>query len=307
MKLTFADWMTESGFPTNRFLDEMDRIIPWQQVDALVKANIPNPGGGRPPFDFNLMIRMTLIQWWYGLSDLDTEFRCADSFSFRRFLKLGITDKIPDGTTLADFRHKMEACQLQQQLHILLDRLMQQQGLFVKAGTLVDATFIKAARPKTDPDRKTGKKGNGYSASVGVHKVKKLVRTVTVTDASVHDSQSLEAVLPENPGKVFMDLGYYGQPCKDVITAKGGTPRVGYKKPKGQELPGWKKALNKKLSRIRARVEHVFASWESRFKLKDSRYTTLAKVTGYLNGMTVAYNLARLGFLFRKQKQVVWG
>jgi transposase, IS5 family len=201
----------------------MERIIPWKEIDVLLESHMPNPGGGRPPYPFQLMLRMTLLQWWHGLGDLQTEFECADKFSFRRFLGLGLTDKVPDGTTLEDFRHKMETCQLQQKLHRLLNDLMERRGLFVKKGTLVDATFVKAARPNADPDRKHGKKGNGYSTSVGVQEANKLIREVTVTDASVHDSQPLDDVIPENPGKTYADLGYYGQPCKDTITAKGGT------------------------------------------------------------------------------------
>jgi transposase, IS5 family len=306
MSRSFVDWMTEGVFPENRFLEEMERIIPWKAIDELLETHLPNKGGGRPPYPLQLMLRMTLIQWWHGLGDLQTEFECADKLSFRRFLGLGLNDRIPDGTTLEDFRHKMEACQLQVKLHELLNGLMERRGLFVKTGTLVDATFVKASRPKADPDRKHGKKGNGYSAHVGVHQGTKLIRKVAVTDASVHDSQCLEAVIPENPGKVYADLGYYGLPCRATITGKGGTPRIGYKKPKNKTLEGWKKALNKKLSKIRSRVEHVFASWQTRFKLKNSRYAGLPKVTAFMNGMSVAYNLARLGFLLRRCKRLSW-
>lgn len=307
MSLTFADWIA-NGFPENRFLEEMQRLLPWQHIQTLLEAEMPNPGGGRPPTDFLLLFKMTLIQWWYGLGDLDTEFRCADSFSFRRFLGLGMADPVPDGTTLALFRQKMQSVGLQEKLNETVCRLLEQKGLLLKQGTIVDATFVKGARPRHDPDSKKGKKGRGYSVSVAVDNQTKIVRKITVTDASVHDSQSLEAVLPAFTGsKVWVDLGYYGLRCLNAILATGAIRRMGYKKVKGQALPAWQKGLNKVVAKIRARVEHVFAGWKTRFRLKNSRYEGLEKVSGYMYGVALAGNLARIGYLFREKRSVVWG
>lgn len=309
MAQTFADWLTEAnGLPENRFLDEMQRLLPWSHIQTMLETEVPNPGGGRPPTEFLLLFKMTLIQWWYGLGDLDTEFRCADSFSFRRFLGLGVTDTVPDGTTLALFRQKMHSVGLQEKLNTLVCHLLGQKNLLVKQGTIVDATFVKAAKPKHDPDSKTGKKGRGYSVSVAMDNRTKIVRNIKVTDASVHDSQSLQAVLPEFVGsKVWVDLGYYGLSCLNTILATGAIRRMGYKKAKGKPLQPWQKGLNRLLARTRARVEHIFAGWKTRFKLNNSRYETVDKVSSYMNGVALAGNLARIGFLFRQKQQVVWG
>lgn len=309
MSHTFADWMAEAnGIPVNRFLEEMQGTIPWTQIEALLESEMPNPGGGRPPTPFLLLFKMNLIQWWYGLGDLDTEFRCADSLSFRKFLGLGLTDAVPDGTTLGLFRQKMQSVNLQLKLHGLICHLLEQKGLLLKQGTLVDATFVKASKPKADPDSKKGKKGKGYTVSVAVDNKTKIVRQVYVTDASVHDSQSLEAVLPAFVGdKVWVDLGYYGLTCLSAILATGAIRRMGYKKPKGKELHAWQKGLNRLLAKTRARVEHVFAGWKTRFKLTSSRYETLPKVTAYMHGVALASNLARIGFLFRHKSTVLGG
>jgi len=306
MGRTFADWLVDSGMPENRFLEEAEQVIPWGRIEHLLKESLPNPGGGRPPYPFILLFRMTLLQWWHGLSDREAEFQCADRFSFRKFLGLGVSDSVPDASTLEDFRHKLEAGHLQERLLVALDRLFVEKGLIVSRGTLADASFVKAARPKQDPDRKNGHKGNGYSASVSVDKSAKLIRRQMTTDASVHDSQPLAAVLPEHPGKVYADLGYWGEPCRKVIVEAGGTPCIPYKKPKGKELAPWQKGINKILSKTRVRVEHVFARWETDFKLSTSRYVGLIKVNAYMCGLSVAYNLHRLGYLLRRKPGFSW-
>ena len=150
MNRTFADWLIGTGMPENRFLLEMERVIPWKRIERLLNQELPNPGGGRPPFPFIRLFRMTLLQWWNGLSDAQTEFQCADRFSFRKFLGLGVNDRIPDSTTLEAFRHKLETAGLQEKLLKELDHLFSEKGFFLKSGTLVDATFVKAARPKSD-------------------------------------------------------------------------------------------------------------------------------------------------------------
>lgn len=306
MGRTLADWMVESGMPENRFLEEMDRILPWDWIEDTLRRELHNPGGGRPPYPFMVMFRMMLIQWWYGLSDAQSEFQCADRMTFRKFLGLGLMDKIPDSSTLEDFRHKLEAHQLQEKLLSRMDALLACKGLVCSTGTLVDATFVKAARPKADPDRRHGHKGNGYSASVSVSKKRKLVRKVVTTDASVHDSQSLEEALPENPGKVYADLGYWGKPCEKIIVDAGGTPCIPYKKPKGGELEPWQKGVNTILSKTRNGVEHIFARWKATFRLVNCRYSGRLKVHGFHCGMALAYNFHRLGFLLRRKPGFSW-
>lgn len=306
MGRSFADWLVESGLPENRFLEEMDRVIPWSRIEELLNREIPNPGGGRPPYPFAILFRMTLLQWWHGLSDAQTEFQCADRLTFRKFLGLGLMDRVPDSTTLEEFRHKLEARNLQARLLAELDSLFVEKGLILREGTLVDATFVKASRPKADPDRKIGKKGNGYSASVSVSRKSKLVRKVMTTDASVHDSRPLASVLPKHPGKTYVDLGYWGKPCANTISEASGTPCIPYKKPNGKKLEPWQKGLNRILSKIRSGVEHVFARWKTDFRMRNSRYCGLKKVHGYCCGMAVAFNLHRLGFLLRSKPAWSW-
>ena len=127
----------------------------------------------------------------------------------------------------------------------------------------------------------------------------KLISKVHTMAASVHGSQSLAAVLPQEPGKVYPDLGDWGKPCEKTILGKAGLPCIAYKKPKDQALQPWQQGVNRVLSGIRSRVEHVFARWKAHFKLVNSRYAGLQKVNTYLKGLALAYNFQRLGFLSR--------
>lgn len=307
MTWSIADFLVVPNLPENRFLEEMERVIPWKQIDRLLEQGLPAPlSGGRPAYPFNLLMRMTLLQWWHGLSDAQTEFQCADRMSFRRFLNLGLTDKVPDASTLEDFRHKLEAARLQIEILAMLEALLIEKGLLVNKGTLADASFVKAARPRQDKQQGKGRKGKGYNVSLSAERGTKWVRKVQVEPASVHDSQTLERVLPSKAGKTYVDLGYWGQPCQQAIAQAGGTRRIPYKKPKGQELAAWQKGLNKLQARIRCRVEHIFARWKGPFQVKNSRYQGLDKVNAYFNGLAVAYNLQRLGFLLRTKSCISW-
>jgi IS5 family transposase len=145
---------------------------------------------------------MTLLQRWHGLSDEKTEFACQDRVSFKRFLGLGITAKVPDATTLENFRHDLESVGLDERLLRTLDTFFKQRGLLMQASTMVDATFVKGnckaaydedlkptPEEQSDIDAEAGFKGLGYSATTNVDKGTKLIRKVVVGSARAHDSQ----------------------------------------------------------------------------------------------------------------------
>lgn len=306
MPSTFADALV--NIPENKFLDEMDQRLPWLTVEKLLNDTLPNPGGGRPPIPFIRLFKMYLLSLWYGISDAQTEFQCRDRLSFRKFLGLSLTDAIPDATTLCLFREKLVEHQILKRLLEKIEFALLKQGLLARKGTLVDATFMAAANPKVDDDAECGHKGLGYTASVSVDRETGIIRKTETTSARVHDSQSLEAVLPEDPGKVYADLGYHGKPCRQVITQAGGTACIGDKKPKDGELAPWQKGRNAIFARIRSGVEHVFAGWKCRFGAKSVRYRGKQKAGALVDGLAVAYNFARLGFLQRvgRVRRLVW-
>jgi IS5 family transposase len=314
--LSFADYVFQQVCPDNKFLEEMDEIIPWQELqnyfDGHIKRNHNKPG--RPAYPIMLMFKIHLLQQWYDLSDFQAEFQINDRLSFRKFLGLGIEDSVPDSTTIENFRHMMEEQDLGKKLVKILDDYFVKIGLIRKEGNLIDATFLRAnSKPhKKNPDKnsdidaKYGHKGFGYSGTINMDKKSKLIRKTNVTSAEVLDFQSAESVIIGDEKEFYGDKGY--SPARAILKKK--MPecviKIMHKRQRGKkgestpELSPKKQEANAKYAKERARVEHGFAVMKERFKFKRLRYRGLERVAAKFDSMSIAYNFSRLGFLMRQ-------
>jgi len=308
--MQFADLVIAQVCPSHRFLEEMNRVIPWDVFDQALTAKIRHKSGGRPPYPRLLLFKMHLLQMWFGLSDAQTSFQCEDRLSFRKFLKIGIGESIPESTTLENFRHELEETGLDEGLLARLDRFFKEKGLLLKEGNMVDATFIEAnSRPRKDPENQSdvdadhGHKGFGYSATANVDRKAKLIRKVVTTSERPHDSQNLEASLVGDETELFADSGYLGQ--EGMLNQRGIKAKIIKKRNRGKkgeptpELSLRERYRNKLLSKLRAPVEHVFACWKTVFKAFRARYRGLERVNQHIQSLALAYNLRRYGFLCR--------
>lgn len=304
--MNFAQHMFNEANPGNRFLEEMSRVVPWELFKTQLEKGIKRKSGGRPPYPLLLLFKMHLLQMWFALSDAGCEYMVKDRLSFREFLGLGINDRVPDATTLENFRHDFEP--VSEQVLAKLDGFFKEKGLLLKEGNVVDATFIQAnSRPRKDPEQNSdidaeyGHKGFGYSATANVDVKTKLVRKVHTTSARPHDSQMLEDALTGDEDLLYGDSAYGGFRHK----LKGIKTRILYKRQRGKkgepapELSPRQKALNKAYSSVRARGEHVFAAWKS--SIRRAWYRGLERVNQQVQSMALAYNLRRYGFLTRAQ------
>lgn len=314
--LNFADYVFQQVCPDNKFLEEMNEIIPWHELqnyfDGHIKRNHNKPG--RPAYPIMLMFKIHLLQQWYDLSDFQAEFQINDRLSFRKFLGLNIEDSVPDSTTIENFRHMMEEQNLGQLLVKILDDYFVKIGLIRKEGNLVDATFMRAnSKPhKKNPDKnsdidaKYGHKGFGYSGTINMDKKSKLIRKTNVTSAEVLDFQSAEAVIIGDEKELYGDKGY--EPARKSLKLK--MPecimKIMHKRQRGKKgeptpkLSPKKQEANAKYAKERARVEHAFGIMKERFKFKRLRYRGLERVAAKFDSMTIAYNFSRLGFLMRQ-------
>lgn len=271
-----------------KFLSEMDRVVPWDKLQGLIEPHYPKAGNGRRPMPLERMVRIYFVQQWYGLSDPGMEEALYDIESVRRFAGIELGDvEIPDETTILNFRHLLERHQLTEQLLAEVNGYLSEKKLLLREGTIVDATLIAAPSSTKNKDKKrdgemsSTKKGNNYHFGMKVHtgtdSQSGLVHTVQVTTASVHDKQEMEAVLHGEEKAVFGDKGYFSDQDKRAARKTGLFWGVLDKAKSKKRLSNKQKRRNKKLSSIRAKVEHPFRVVKRQFGYVKTRYRGLKK------------------------------
>src|SRR5512145_2476663 len=224
---TFAEVTFEQyRKPTRRerFLDEMNRVVPWADLVATIEPVYPKAeGSGRPPIGVERMLRLHCLQQWFSLSDPAVEEALYDSRAMRQFVGIDLgREPVPDETTVMRFRHLLEARQLGARIFEEVGRVLQQRGLRLSKGTIVDATIIAApsstrnAEGERDPEMHQTKKGNqwffGMKAHIGVDADSGLVHTVTTTAANEADVEQVADLLHGKEEQVWADSGYRGAP-----------------------------------------------------------------------------------------------
>jgi transposase, IS5 family len=271
-----------------KFLSEMERVIPWHRLERLIEPAYPDIGNGRQPMGLSRMLRIYLMQQWFQLSDPGMEDALYDSESMRRFaqIELGL-DAIPDETTILNFRHLLEEHDLTAELFSEVQAYLEGHGLMLREGTIVDATIIDAPSStknkdkKRDPEMTSTKKGNqwyfGMKAHAGVDADSGLVHTVVCTTASVHDSQVMEDLLHGDEDKLYGDKAYADNEKKEQFEAAGGLWRVSRKATPARALSDTDKKWNRRMSRVRSKGEHPFRIVKDLWRYAKVRYRGILK------------------------------
>ena len=253
-----------------RFLAEMEHVIPWRELCGAIEPFYPKAeGAGRPAVGLERMLRIHFLQHWFNLSDPAVEEALYDSRALRAFVGIDLgREPAPDETTVCKFRHLLEAHHLGDQMFALITTYLQEQGMKISTGTIVDATIISAPSSTKnqdqarDPEMLQTKKGNqwyfGMKAHIGVDSRTKLIHSVVATAANVHDSQVLPDLLHGEETRVWGDSAYTGQ--SEVLRehAPNATDFTHHKGFRGHSLSDEDKARNRTKSKVRAKVEHPF-------------------------------------------------
>lgn len=284
------------------FLGEMDAVVPWARLEALIAPHYTKPRKGRPQMPLVVMLRIYFLQQWYGLSDPGAEEALYDMHSMREFAGLDFAhDSIPDETTILNFRHLLEAHNLTEALFGAVLEYLEDQSLLMRGGTIMDATLI-AASPSTknksakrDPDMSQTKKGNqwyfGMKAHIGVDAKSGLVHTIKTTTAKVHDARMTDDLIRADDAVVFGDKGYVSDKRKRASRADGVLWAVKDKRKRGRVLSSSQKKRNKKHGAVRAKVEHVFRVIKCQFGYRKVRYKGLAKNAAQMFSLMALANL----------------
>jgi len=289
--LSFASLVYDSKKKQTRrekFLGEMDKVIPWAEIVHLIGGYYPKAGNGRQPMPLERMLRIYFMQQWYGLSDPAMEDALYDIDSMRRFAGIDLAaDVIPDETTILHFRHLLEKHHLTRQIFENTKQYLAEKGLLLREGTIVDATIISAPSSTKnrdnarDKEMRQTKKGNqwyfGMKAHVGTDTGKGLAHSVVVTDAAVHDSQVMDELLHGEEQAVYGDRAYTSEKKRQEYEARGIKWRVNRKAYRHHQLTAEDEEYNHSQSRIRAKGEHIFLVVKHLWHYQKARYKGLFK------------------------------
>jgi IS5 family transposase len=285
-----------------KFLAEMEQVIPWDELLTEIKKYYPKAGNGRQPMPLKRMLKIYFMQQWYKLSDPAMEDALYDSESLRRFAEIDIAvDIIPDESTILHFRHLLEKHELMKKIFEKTKQYLSDKGLLLREGTIVDATIINAPsstknRDKTrDKEMHSTKKGNqwyfGMKAHIGTDTGKGLVHSVVVTNAAVHDSQVMDELLHGDEQSIYGDSAYSGETRKTGYEAKGVKWCVNRKGCRHYLLSPEDAEYNHMQSQTRAKVEHAFRVVKHLWGYQKVRYKGLFKNAAQVFSLFALANL----------------
>ena len=305
--------LATSGFEAYRkttrkaeFLSRMDTLVPWAEFCAVIEPYYPKAGDGRPPVGLERMLRMYFIANWFNLSDVACEDAMYDVQAFRDFCQFDLgRERIPDATTLLNFRHLLEQHDLGAAMFSKVGELLLANGLKLSGGTIVDATIIAApsstknADNARDPEMHQTKKGNqwhfGMKVHIGVDSKTGLTHSASITSANVHDSQELPNLLHGNETRLYGDSAYIGQ--KEVLkqVAPKAKDFTNKRASRNTTLTDADKQTNRRKSQVRAKVEHPFRPLKSIYGFAKVRYRGLVKNANRAFALLALINLDKWG------------
>ena len=299
-QMTFSD-MEYSGrkkvTQKEKFLQQMNKIIPWEEWVKKIQPYYPDGKRGRPPRGIEVMLRMYLLQIWFNLSDVGLEDAIYDGYAFRRFIGINfLEEQVPDATTLLKFRHLLEEHDLGKVLFEDINVRLDKAGLMMHGGTIVDATIIhstSSTKNKTgerDPEMHQTKKGNqwyhGMKVHSGVDCGSGYVHTITGTAANVHDLEEAPKLLRSDDEVVYGDSGYLGLPDRTEIKEDENLSKITFRinrRPSSLNVKtdydgiNWEKVIEHQKSSVRCKVEHPFLIVKRQFGYCKTAYRGIAK------------------------------
>src|ERR1700757_2356278 len=285
-----------------RFLEEMEQVVPWAELEALVEPHYPKGENGRPPVGLSIMLRVYFLQQWFNLSDPGAEDALYESPVLRHFVGIDLgRAPVPDESTILGFRHLLEKHELGGAMLNAVNQYLESRGIRITTGTIVDATIIHAPSStknrsgERDPEMHQTRKGKqwyfGLKAHIGVDSKEGHVHSVCTTASSVADKHMLADLLHGEERKVWGDGGYQGQgeairqaaPHAQDMTSR----RTRYK----QMVDELQRRMNRTKARVRAKVEHPFRILKRVFGFVKVRFRGLKKNHHYLCAAFALVNL----------------
>lgn len=306
----FHDELKDAKTHKREFLKQIERIIPWGELEELIRPCYYKGERGNKPYDLDLMLRIHLLQNLYNLSDEGIRNELIDSRAFSDFCAVESSNQVPDGDTIGRFRNLLIRNDIHEKFFALVLETLKKRGLILKKGTIVDSTIIEAPSStknkerQRDPDAHSVKKGSdwhfGYKAHIGVDKDTGIVHDLVVTAANVHDVTVVPDLLTGDEEVVYGDSGYIGvEKRENAMTKNRQGKKIKYKtnrrpsqsKNNSNRSKAQIKRREHDKSSVRAKVEHVFAVVKGQLRYRKTRYRGLRKQTAKLNMLFALANL----------------
>ena len=311
MTMSFwTDELAEVRTHKKEFLEQMDRLVPWGEWVKKIQPHYYKGERGNKPYDPELMLRIYVLQNLYNLADMAVMNEIIDSRAFSAFCQVDSSNQIPNGDTIGRFRNILIQHHLQEELFADIKKRLQDKGLLLMKGTIVDSTLVAAPsstknqKKERDPDAHQVKKGNqwyfGFKGHIGVDRDTGLVNKIETTAANVHDTAPVPDLLEGTEEEVFGDSGYLGIDQRDEVPkvnheGKRIAFRINVRRSSLKKLPKEEQEKAREVehakSSVRSKVEHVFAVVKGMFRYRKTRLRGLPKVDAQLHMLFALANL----------------
>lgn len=302
------DWALQDkgGRKTGAFLQKMDDLVPWKEIGDELDGALYDRHMGRPGFPVHVLVKALFLESWYGLSDPELEEQVLDRVSFQRFLGVRNRADIPDETTVCRFRGKLTELHAEEELFEVVQGMIDEHGLRVNHGTIVDATIIDAPKGRKGKDgtntrdkdagftKKNGKTFHGFKAHVGSDTKGRFIENVMVTSATTHDHEAFDDLTKDETKAVFADKAYVDREKKRDFRKRNVFWGVLDRASRDHPLSQKQRKDNTQKSSVRSRGEHPFAWMKITMRFKGVRFRGLRKNTFHIMLACAAYNLKRL-------------
>lgn len=302
--------MTRKVLRVEAFLDSMDRVVPWVWLCKEIEPYYRSGEGGRPAHNLELMVRLHFLQLWHNLSDAGLEEAVYDRMSFQKFLGFDcFGGVVPDQSSILRFRHLLEQHGLAKRILTIVNLHLSDHHLVLKEGTIVDATLLQTAvskkneKKERDPEMTSTRKNNvwyfGAKGHIGVQSDgKPLVHSVAFSTAKDSDKRHMTKLFHGEERAIFGDSGYVAQEEKRGARQEGLFYGIADRGAHCHPLSAKQKKRNRRISGIRAKVEHPFRIIKELWGHRKLRYKGLMKNASQFTVLCALSNL----YFCRKEK-----
>lgn len=305
----------------------LNKMIKWESfrhtLNRVFEKQAKGPGG-RPAYDYVMMFKILILQRLYNLSDAQIQFQIMDRFSFMRFLGLNLQDQVPDEKTIWLFRETLTKSGKIELLFEQFRSYLLNEGIIAHSGKIVDASFVEAPKQRNTKEEneeikgekvpdgweenkirqkdvdarwvtKGGQRHYGYKNHIKIDRKSKIIEKYVVTPASVHDSQVFEKLITEKDShhEIYADSAYSGKTIKNILQENKIKNRIHEKGCRYSILSRQQMESNRKKSKVRCRVEHVFGCIKNSLKGNMIRAIGIIRANAIIGLTNLTYNMIR--------------